>query len=96
MTILGIAGSLRKRSYSRGLRRAASRLMPEGVTLETFDLEGIPAFNQDQEANPPVRVTLLKSRIQAADAILFATPEYNYSVPGVLKNTIDIGSGRLP
>ena len=92
MTILGIAGSLRKSSYNRGLLRAASRLTPEGVTLDTFDLERIPSFNQDQEASPPERVTLLKSRIHAADAILFATPEYNYSVPGLLKNAIDWAS----
>ena len=92
MTILGIAGSLRKQSYNRGLLRAASQLTPEGVTLETFDLEGIPPFNQDNDTSPPQRVALLKSSIRAADAILLATPEYNYSVPGVLKNAIDWAS----
>jgi chromate reductase len=88
MTILGIAGSLRKQSYNRGLLRAATQLAPEGVTIETFDLEGIPPFNQDKESKPPERVKLLKERIRAADAILLVTPEYNYSVPGVLKNAI--------
>src|SRR5437867_3171045 len=92
MTILGIAGSLRQQSYNRGLLRAATELAPEGVTIETFDLEGIPSFNQDKEDKPPERVTLLKARIRAADAILLVTPEYNYSVPGVLKNAIDWAS----
>jgi chromate reductase, NAD(P)H dehydrogenase (quinone) len=90
--ILGIAGSLRKGSYNRALLRAASRLVPEGVTLETFDLDGIPPFNQDEEPNPPARVVEFKARIRAADAILFVTPEYNYSIPGVLKNAIDWAS----
>jgi chromate reductase len=92
MTILGIAGSLRKQSYNRALLRAASQLLPEGMTLETFDLDGIPPFNQDQDTKPPERVKQLKSRIRAADAILLVTPEYNYSVPGVLKNAIDWAS----
>src|SRR5690242_11114722 len=92
MTILGIAGSLRKQSYNRGLLRAASGLTPEGVTIETFGLDGIPPYNQDKEANLPERVKLLKERIRASDAILLVTPEYNYSVPGVLKNAIDWAS----
>ncbi len=91
-TILGIPGSLRKASYNRGLIRAAQTLVPDGVTLEVFDLDGIPLYNQDEETRPPARVTQLKSRIRAADAILIATPEYNYSIPGVLKNAIDWAS----
>jgi chromate reductase, NAD(P)H dehydrogenase (quinone) len=90
--ILGIAGSLRKQSYNRGLIRAAERMIPEGTSFEVFDLEGIPPFNQDEEKDAPPRVTELKSRIRAADAILIATPEYNYSVPGVLKNALDWAS----
>src|ERR1041385_2309516 len=88
-TILGIAGRLRKRSYNRAALHAAQQLVPEGVKIETFELDGIPGFNQDHEANPPEKVVLLKSRIRAADAILLVTPEYNYSIPGVLKNAID-------
>ncbi|MGA1993751.1 MAG: NAD(P)H-dependent oxidoreductase [Bryobacteraceae bacterium] len=90
--ILGIAGSLRQGSYNRAALRAAARLAPEGVTLEVFDLDGIPPYNQDEETRPPARVAELKARIRAADAILFATPEYNYSIPGVLKNAIDWAS----
>lgn len=90
--ILGIAGSLRKASYNRGALRAAQQLAPEDAKIEIFDLDGIPPFNQDEEKNPPSRVTELKERVRAADAILFCTPEYNYSVPGVLKNAIDWAS----
>ena len=92
VTILGIAGSLRKASYNRAALRAAQQLTPGGAVIEIFELEGIPPFNQDDEGNPPERVSIFKSRIRAADAILFATPEYNYSIPGVLKNAIDWAS----
>lgn len=88
-SILGFAGSLRARSFNRAALRAAQKLVPQGVTLEIADIEGLPGFNEDQEQNPPARVVELKKRIRAADAVLFATPEYNYSVPGVLKNVID-------
>ena len=90
--ILGIAGSLRKQSFNRSLLRAAQELAPEGTTIETFELDDIPSFNQDEEGNPPAKVVELKQRIRSADAILFVTPEYNYSVPGVLKNAIDWAS----
>jgi chromate reductase len=90
--ILGFAGSLRKASYNRALIRAACELVPEGMVLETFDLEGIPPFNQDLEASGPERVKEYKARIRAADGLLIATPEYNYSFPGVLKNAIDCAS----
>jgi chromate reductase, NAD(P)H dehydrogenase (quinone) len=92
VNILGFAGSLRKGSYNRSLLRAASELLPENATLEIFDLEGIPPFNQDLEKTPPPKVSEFKAKIRAADAILIVTPEYNYSVPGVLKNAIDWGS----
>jgi len=85
ITVLGICGSLRKGSLNRGLLRAAQQVTPEGVALEVFDLLGIPPYNQDDEGKPPAIVTAFKARIRAADAILFATPEYNYSIPGVLK-----------
>src|SRR6202035_3273414 len=91
-TILGIAGSLRKQSYNRAALRAAQGLVPAGTTLEIFELDGIPLFNQDEEGSPPAKVTYLKSQIRAADAVLLVTPEYNYSVPGVLKNAIDWAS----
>jgi chromate reductase len=92
VNILGFAGSLRKGSYNKALLRAASELIPKGARLEIFDLEGIPPFNQDLENQPPEKVKEFKAKIRAADAILIATPEYNYSIPGVLKNAIDCAS----
>ena len=92
VTILGIAGSLRKDSYNRAALRAAQKLAPEGATIEIFEINDIPPFNQDDEQHPPQKVTELKTKVRAADAILFVTPEYNYSIPGVLKNAIDWAS----
>ena len=92
VNILGFAGSLRKGSYNKALLRAAVELVPENATLEIFDLEGIPPFNQDLEAAMPERVKEFKSKIKSADAILIVTPEHNYSIPGVLKNAIDWAS----
>jgi chromate reductase len=90
--ILAFAGSLRKGSYNKALVRAAVELAPENVAMEVFDLEGIPPYNQDLENTPPKRVTEFKDKIRSADALLIATPEYNYSVSGVLKNAIDWAS----
>ena len=90
--ILGFAGSLRKESYNRALLAAAHEMALDDATLEIFDLEGIPPFNQDLENDPPQKVKDFKARIRAADAILIVTPEYNYSIPGVLKNAIDWAS----
>ena len=90
--ILGIAGSLRRQSYNRAALRAATQLVPDGTTIDIFELDGIPGFNEDDEQNPPPKVVELKQRIREADAILIVTPEYNYSVPGVLKNAIDWAS----
>ena len=92
MIILGIAGSLRRQSYNRSALRAAGTLLPSGASLDTFEIDGIPGFNQDEETRPPEKVAELKRRVRAADAVLFVTPEYNYSVPGVLKNAIDWAS----
>ena len=92
ITILGIAGSLRKGSYNKAALRAAQQLCPPGAKLEVCDIAGLPLFNQDEERNPTAKVTEFKQRIRAADAILIATPEYNYSIPGVLKNAIDCAS----
>jgi chromate reductase len=90
--ILGIAGSLRQASYNRAALRAAKSLSPSDARLEIFELSDIPGFNQDEERNPPEKVVELKTRVRNADAILFVTPEYNYSIPGVLKNAIDWAS----
>jgi chromate reductase len=90
--ILGIAGSLRKQSYNRAALRAAVKLVPQGTTIDVFELDGIPGFSEDEEKSPPAIVVDLKKRIRAADAVLFVTPEYNYSIPGVLKNAIDWAS----
>lgn len=91
-SILGIVGSLRRASYNRSALRAAVQLVPTGATIETCELDGIPGFNEDDEQNPPAKVVELKRRIRAADALLFVTPEYNYSIPGTLKNAIDWAS----
>src|SRR5690349_18842411 len=91
-SILGFAGSLRRDSFNKQALRAAQKLVPQGVTLEIFELDGIPLFNQDEEKNPPAKAAELKSKIRAADAILICTPEYNYSIPGVLKIAIDWAS----
>jgi chromate reductase len=92
LKILGFAGSLRRLSTNRGLLRAAVRAAPAGVLLETFDLAPIPVYNGDLEANPPAAVVEFVQRIRAADAILIVTPEYNFSISGVLKNAIDWSS----
>jgi chromate reductase len=90
--ILGIVGSLRKASYNHFALKAARELVPEGAVLNLIELHGIPVFNQDDELALPASVVEFKRQILAADAILFATPEYNYSVPGALKNAIDWAS----
>lgn len=92
LEILGIVGSLRKDSFNRRALKAAQELMPLGVSLALIELQEIPLYNQDTEMSPPAAVLEFKRRILAADGILFATPEYNYSVPGVLKNAIDWAS----
>ncbi len=86
--VLAFAGSLRKGSFNKALIRAAVDLAPENIAIEVFDLEGIPPFNQEFEANPPQRVKDFKDKIRSADALLIATPEYNYSVSGVLKTPL--------
>ena len=91
--IFGIAGSLRAGSYNRALLRAAAELLPPGVTLEIGDIRDVPLFDADVQAQgDPPAVTRLKQQIEEADAFLIATPEYNYSIPGVLKNALDWAS----
>ena len=90
MTILGIAGSLRAGSHNTQLLRLAAEELPEGVELEVFDrLAEIPAYDPDLEDLSPDAVEDLKAAIAAADAVLIATPEYNGSIPGALKNALD-------
>lgn len=90
--ILGMAGSLREQSFNRALLREAKDLAPDEAEIEIFELHDIPGFNQDEENDPPEKIKELKQKVSQADAILFVTPEYNYSVPGVLKNAIDWAS----
>jgi chromate reductase len=87
--ILGISGSLRAGSLNTALLRNAQAMLPAHVSLSLADLSGIPLFNQDLEHAPPEAVQTLKAQIAGADALLFAVPEYNYSLSGVLKNAID-------
>lgn len=98
--LLGFAGSLRKASYNRALLRAAKQLAPEGLTVGVFELDDIPLYNGDVEAQGfPAPVTHFKDAIAKADALLIATPEYNHGIPGVLKNAIDWASrppGKSP
>jgi chromate reductase len=91
---LGIAGSLREGSYNRALLRAARDLAPDGLGIRIFeDLADIPLYNEDVRARgEPEPVIALKEAIRQADALVIATPEYNYSIPGVLKNAIDWAS----
>jgi chromate reductase len=90
---LGVSGSLRKGSYNSAALRTALELVPDGMTLDIADIAEVPLYNEDvrQAGFPPV-VQRLRERILAADALLFVTPEYNYSMPGVLKNAIDWAS----
>ena len=92
ITILGIAGSLRKDSYNKAALRAAQQMCPDGARIEVYDIAGLPLFNQDEERNPTPKVSEFKQKVRAADAILLCTPEYNYGVPGVMKNALDVAS----
>ena len=95
--VLAIAGSLRKASTNRGLIRAALEMQVPGVTLSEFDIADIPLFNGDVEAaGLPEPVKAFRARLRESDAVLIATPEYNYSIPGVLKNAIDWASRSYP
>lgn len=97
INILGFAGSLRQKSNNRYLLNAAHTVLPTGMTLETFDLIDIPLFNQDVEAvGIPDAVMAFREAMHNADALLIATPEYNWSIPGVLKNALDWMSRKGP
>lgn len=93
MQILGIPGSLRTNSFNAAALRACQPLLPSGVTLEIFDIASIPLYNEDvYQLGFPAAVQIFREKIAAADALLIAAPEYNYSIPGVLKNAIDWAS----
>ncbi|MGB3344788.1 MAG: NAD(P)H-dependent oxidoreductase [Aequorivita sp.] len=87
-----IVGSLRKESFNLKTAKALIAMAPESLSLELLNIAGLPMFNEDLEATPPKEWVTLREKIRAADGFLFLTPEYNRSVPGVLKNAIDVGS----
>jgi len=89
LNIVGLAGSLRKGSFNMGLLRVAEEVLPSGATLKIMPIGGLSLYNQDLEQPLPTAVQVLKDAVAASDGLLISTPEYNYSVPGVLKNAID-------
>jgi chromate reductase len=91
-TIAVLVGSLRKDSASRKIAKAVEALSPHGLTFKFVEIGGLPFFDQDLEAAPPEAWTAFRNEIRDTDAVLFVTPEYNRSVPGVLKNAVDVGS----
>lgn len=90
-TVAVVVGSLRRDSVSRKLTRALEALTP-GLTFDYLEIGGLAHFDQDLESDPPTEWVAFRKRVKAADAVLFVTPEYNRSVPGVLKNAVDVGS----
>ena len=93
VSVMGISGGLRKASTNSGLLRASQEIAPNGMEISIFDIKGLPFYNQDVEAQgDPASVTALKSAIREADAVLFATPEFNWGTSGALKNAIDWAS----
>src|SRR5215469_17357445 len=93
ISVLGVCGSLRTGSFNKAALRTAIELKPPGMTIETADIGSIPLYNEDVRAlGFPPPVEKLRAQIATADSLLFATPEYNYSMPGVLKNAIDWAS----
>jgi chromate reductase len=92
-TLLGLSGSLRAGSYSTGILRTLQERQPGDVELKVHDLGGVPLYNQDLDtASPPAQVAALRSAIAAADGLVIVTPEFNYGMPGVLKNALDWAS----
>jgi chromate reductase len=97
MKILGISGSLRRGSHNRRLLRAAAEALPPAIDFEEWEgLAGVPAFDEDEESSPPEAVRAFLDAIDGADALLIATPEYNASIPGALKNALDWASRPFP
>ena len=91
-SVVVIVGSLRKESFSLKIAKAFAKIAPASLKLEITTLHGLSFFNQDLEATPPADWVAFREKIQKSDAVLFVTPEYNRSIPGVLKNAIDVGS----
>lgn len=87
-----LVGSLRKESLNRKMARALAALAPEALKLEIVEIGGLPLYNEDLEGDPPAAWTEFRKQVRQADGVLFVTPEYNRSVPGVLKNAVDVGS----
>lgn len=87
-----LVGSLRKESFNRKMANALCKMAPASLDLEIVEIGNLPLYNQDDDASPPAASSAFKARIEQADAVLFVTPEYNRSVPGVLKNALDIAS----
>ncbi|MCE9650525.1 MAG: NAD(P)H-dependent oxidoreductase [Parvibaculum sp.] len=87
-----LVGSLRKASYNRKMALALAKLAPETLKLEIVEIGALPHYNEDDEGQPPAAWVAFRDAVKACDALLFVTPEYNRSVPGVLKNAIDVGS----
>ena len=90
--VVVIVGSLRKESFSLKIANALAKLAPATLKLNVTTLHGISFFNQDLEATPPADWVAFREKLQKSDGVLFVTPEYNRSIPGVLKNAIDVGS----
>ncbi len=90
--ILVVIGSLRKESFNRKAANAMMAMAPDSVSFDTCDISNLPFFNEDLEQTPPAEWIAFREKIAGSDAVLFFTPEYNRSVPGVLKNALDVGS----
>lgn len=90
--VVGIVGSLRRQSFSRRLALALAAVAPASLKVDLTPIGGLPLYNQDEDTDPPAPWREFRERVRRADAVLFVTPEYNRSVPGVLKNAIDVGS----
>ena len=92
LDVMAVVGSLRRDSFNRRLAQALAAIAPEALRIEVIHLGELPLYNQDDEQAPARVTALFRDRVRRADAVLFVTPEYNRSIPGVLKNAIDIGS----
>jgi chromate reductase, NAD(P)H dehydrogenase (quinone) len=91
-TVAVIVGSLRKESFNRKLAKALIALAPESLRCEIVEIRDLPLYDEDLDASPPAAWTAFRDRIRPVDAVLFVTPEYNRSMPGAMKNAIDVGS----
>jgi chromate reductase, NAD(P)H dehydrogenase (quinone) len=90
--VVGIVGSLRRQSFTRRLALALASVAPGALAIERVPIGGLPLYDQDEDADPPAPWREFRERVRRAEAVLFVTPEYNRSIPGALKNAIDVGS----